>query len=179
MGACTETPPEAHPADEASLVAAARSGQQSAFVTLVEIHHGGVRTLASGLLGDDRLAEQAVQETFLRAWRELPTLQSGRSGFAAWLYGLTRRVATDLRRSNRDIAVSTVGHSPRPRAEAALALLEQDEREAFLLVSALGLSYERAGRILGRSKGAVAFQVHSARLQLVSILADPQEEASR
>src|ERR687885_2518427 len=60
------------------------------------------------LLGDRSLAEELVQEVFLKVWRSSRTFDSSRGSFSTWLYRLTRNVALDLyrRRARRVTAVS-------------------------------------------------------------------------
>ena len=172
--------------DEAALVRAARHGDREAFMQLVRVHQAGVRAFAHGLLGDRALAEDVAQEAFLRAWRGLEKFR-GEAAFATWLYTITRRVALDevRRPAVRTVPIQEVagladrrGGDPvlRGDLERALGALEPAQREAFLLVVVLGLSYQEAGRMTGCPAGTVASRVFRARTRLAAALRMREED---
>jgi len=78
----TSTPSTAH---EQELLAAARGGDEAAFGSLIESRRGELHAHCYRLLGSVHDAEDALQETMLRAWRGLPRFE-GRSSFRSWLY---------------------------------------------------------------------------------------------
>lgn len=53
------------------------------------------------LLGDRSLAEELVQEVFLKVWRSSRAFDSSRGGFSTWLYRVTRSAAVDLHRRRK------------------------------------------------------------------------------
>jgi RNA polymerase sigma-70 factor, ECF subfamily len=172
--------------DEAALVRAARNGDREAFMQLVRAHQAGVRAFAHGLVGDRMLAEDIAQEAFLRAWRGLGAFR-GDAGFATWLYAITRRAALDqLRRpALRTVPVDQAAALADRRAgdpvlrgdlERALQALEPAQREAFLLVVVLGLSYQEAGDLMGCPAGTVASRVFRARTRLAAALSVREED---
>lgn len=172
--------------DEAALVRAARHGDREAFMRLVRLHQAGVRAFARGLLADRTLAEDVAQEAFLRAWRGLGAFR-GDAAFATWLYTIVRRVALDevRRPALRTVPVEEVpGLADRRVAdpvlrgdlERALGALEPAQREAFLLVVVLGLSYQEAGGITGSPAGTVASRVFRARTRLAAALSVREED---
>jgi RNA polymerase sigma-70 factor (ECF subfamily) len=172
--------------DEAALVRAARHGDREAFMQLVRAHQAGVRAFARGLLGDRLLAEDIAQEAFLRAWRGLGAFR-GDAAFATWLYAIARRVALDQvrRPAVRTVPVEKVAALADRRArdpvlrvdlERALGALEPAQREAFLLVVVLGLSYQEVGSMTGCPAGTVASRVFRARTRLATALSMREED---
>lgn len=80
--------------DDEGFVAAARAGDESAFAALVERHQRELRVHCYRMLGSFDESEDLVQETFLRAWKNLPGFE-GRSTFRAWLYRIATNACLD------------------------------------------------------------------------------------
>jgi DNA-directed RNA polymerase specialized sigma24 family protein len=83
-------------ADEASLIRSAASGDSDALEQLIRGQASNVYAYLAGMLGDEREAEDAMQETFVRIARAVErydeeTLPEG------WIFGIARRVAADIR----------------------------------------------------------------------------------
>ena len=81
-------------AGDDGVVAAARAGDESAFAALVERHQRELRVHCYRMLGSFDESEDLVQETFLRAWKNLPGFE-GRSTFRAWLYRIATNACLD------------------------------------------------------------------------------------
>jgi RNA polymerase sigma-70 factor, ECF subfamily len=79
---------------EAGVLTAARAGDESAFSALVERYRRELQVHCYRMLGSLEDAEDAVQETLLRAWRRRETFR-GDSSFRAWLYGIATNVCLD------------------------------------------------------------------------------------
>src|SRR5215207_9154707 len=73
------------PQTDAATVALARDGNSEAFRALVERHSRAVYRLAHRMTGSAQDAEDVVQETFLKAYRQLPRFES-RANFGTWLH---------------------------------------------------------------------------------------------
>jgi RNA polymerase sigma-70 factor, ECF subfamily len=100
--------------EEGAVLAAARAGDEGAFSTLVERYRRQLHVHCYRMLGSLEDAEDAVQETFLRAWRKRRTFK-GRSSFRAWLYGIATNACLDaLARRSRiaRTAVATAAEVP-------------------------------------------------------------------
>src|SRR5262245_50870654 len=105
------------------LVERARRGDADAFAVLVERHHAAVHRAVRARLGDELDAQEVVQETFVRAWRELPGLREP-ARFAAWLGRIAQRQAPgpDARSRRPPAPLPIDGFEvPEPDAHAATA----------------------------------------------------------
>ena len=86
--------------DDAILVDRARAGDAEAFRALVERHSARVFRLAWRILGDEAGTEDAVQETFLRAYRSLARFDA-RSQFGTWLHRIAANTAVEILRKHQ------------------------------------------------------------------------------
>jgi RNA polymerase sigma-70 factor (ECF subfamily) len=77
--------------NEHHLLEAARAGDEDAFARLVELHRRGLHAHCYRMLGSVPDAEDALQETLLRAWRGLASFE-GRSSLRSWLYAIATNV---------------------------------------------------------------------------------------
>lgn len=93
--------------DEATIVARAQDGDLDAFEWLVSAYQGGVFRLAFRMLGDHAEAEDVVQETFIAAWRNLPTLTAPQA-FIPWLYRSATNKCFDVLRVRQRRPVDAV-----------------------------------------------------------------------
>jgi len=95
-------------ADDARLVAALRSGDEAAFVALVERYHRSLVRLARGYVASPAVAEDVAQEAWLGLLRGLDHFQ-GRSSLKTWLYRiLVNRAKTRAQREGRSIPFSAL-----------------------------------------------------------------------
>lgn len=86
------------PEQDASLVASVALGDAGALEQIYERHSRGVYSLAVRLLSDGPAAEEVVQETFLKLWRQPSAYQPARGRLLAWLLGVAHHHAIDLLR---------------------------------------------------------------------------------
>jgi RNA polymerase sigma-70 factor, ECF subfamily len=144
-----------------SLVERSRGGDREAFAELYRFFHPSLFRLARFHLGSG--AEDAVSETFLRAWKALPRYRSAGAPFGAWLYGIARHVVADQRSAmRREEPRSTLpDRASDPATEERLTLMRAIERlpkiqryviEAKFLV---GLTNGELAAALGKSTGAI------------------------
>ncbi len=168
------------------LIDRAKSGDKEAFTTLVLQLGDRLYSVAYRILRDAGRAEDAVQQTFLIAWRELPTLRDdGR--LEAWLYRLlvnacyaeirhTRRWQPGLRVVPVDVlseddAQLSVDH--RDELERAFRRLSGEHRAVLVLHHYLGLSGAEIATALDLSPGTVRSRLHYSRqLMRAAIEAD-------
>ena len=86
--------------DQRGLVVRARGGDHDAFTALVDLTIARLDSAARLILRDPELARDAVQESLIRAWRDLPGLRDP-DRFDAWLHRLTVNSCLDLARRRR------------------------------------------------------------------------------
>lgn len=165
----------------ATLVERARSGDALAFRALFERHAPAVRRFLLDLLRNPETADEATQETFVRAHAKLATLREN-DKLAAWLFGIARHVFRETIRVRKHESVEDKGYeeidtAPTPEAalmgrEAdvmlahAMATLTEERRSALLLRLDHGLEYEEIAEVMGWSLAKVKNEIHRGRLKL-------------
>ncbi len=130
-------------------------------------------------------AEDAVSDTFLVAWRKLDEIPPEPRG---WLIVTARNTIrnryrtqartmalTDRLRQVTQLAADPADVTAERRADllTALKALNDEEREAILLVAWDGLTGAEAARAMGCSHGALRVRVHRARQKMAAALGDP------
>ncbi len=163
---------------DAECVAHARAGDESARAELVVRHHANCVRFARYLLGDDADAEDAVQDTFIRAFAGLARYQE-RDTFRAWLFQILVhrcRSAAAQRARHRERFVSDAHVAEQAavrgaeglidaqrRLASALLGLDLEHREAFLLKVGEEMDYEEMSRLTGAGVPALKMRVKRAR----------------
>ncbi len=181
----------AHLSDEAVVALVARSDQDA----LAELYDRFGRVaygLALRVVRDEALAEDAVQEAFLQAWRSADTFMPERAKAGTWLLTLVHRRAVDLvRREQRrrveplEAAGDPAGEGPvdeqaflryqRERVQAALRRLPDQQREALELAYYGGFSQSELAERLGQPVGTIKSRMFSGLGRLRELLAEPNE----
>src|ERR671933_1187508 len=86
--------------DATAVLDRARQGDSDAFRVLVERHSRSVFRLAYRMTGNEQDAEDVVQESFIRAYRQLGRFES-RANFGTWLYRIVANCSVDLMRAKQ------------------------------------------------------------------------------
>ena len=106
--------------DEWDALRRARGGDDAAFASVVAVHQGALLRHCYRMLGSGTEAQDAVQESLLRAWRRLDSFDAT-GAFGAWLYRIATNVSLDLLRSRRArLGPATVG-APSDPTQAPLS----------------------------------------------------------
>jgi RNA polymerase sigma-70 factor, ECF subfamily len=164
---------------EAELVIRAQGGDRNAFSELVCIHAQGVMNVIFRMCGNAQVAEDAAQETFIRAWSHLGSFRAD-SSLRNWLYRIALNTATDMLRKEKRILPSDVDDfqlaDPQPGPEgiylqeertalvqAAIQSLPDASRAVLVLKEYEGLSYREIADALDIPIGTVMSRLNYAR----------------
>ncbi len=178
---------------EARLVAAALSGDQSAFEQIVRRYQRPMVNLIARITGERDRAEDLAQEAFVKAFRSLAAFDTARR-LSSWLFRIAHNTAIDaMRRPRRPtvsidsppegqapLAVPVAPPEPDPveRAalgaalETALRRLRPDFRAAVVLRYDEGLPFDEIGHVMGIPEATARSHVHRARKELARYLSE-------
>lgn len=174
--------------EEQGWVEEARQGDKQAFSRLVQAYQRPVYNLTYRMLGSIEEAEDAAQETFLRAYARLsqydPTMK-----FSTWLFSianhhcidrLRKRRATHISIDDNPVLENMEGDLPQPESsalgreqslelQALINLLEPEYRTPLVLRYWEELSYEEIAETMGMTVAAVKSRLFRARQQLMAL----------
>lgn len=179
-------------AEGTAVLARAREGDGDAFRALVERHSRRVFQLAFRMTGNEQDAEDVVQETFLRAYKQLGRFEA-RANFGTWIYRIAANCSVDSIRARQVHREQSHGASldevaelpayglPNPervaesreidgRVQAALGSLTPLERAAFTLRHYEGRSIDEISTVLGLRTSAAKHGVFRAVRKLRAAL---------
>jgi RNA polymerase sigma-70 factor (ECF subfamily) len=179
--------------DQRGLVERARGGDHDAFAVLARAAIARLDAAARLILRDRELARDAVQEAFIRAWRDLPGLRDPER-FDAWLHRLTVHACLDIarrrRRRVREVEVSPMATpfetdasahvANRELLDSALKRLEPEWRAVVVLHYYLGMPLPDVAAELGIPLGTAKSRLHRSLGVMRSTLveADQREPAT-
>lgn len=159
------------------------NARQTQFEALVNAYSADLFRYAVWLVRDSQLAEDLVQETFMRAWKGIDTLRDPAAA-KTWLITILRRERARAYEKNRtehntrdEVEVDTlagvdIGHGKTEHfvLRRALDALPEDYREPLLMQIVGGYSCEEIGAAMDLQPGAVMTRLSRARQKLLHIL---------
>jgi RNA polymerase sigma-70 factor (ECF subfamily) len=171
---------------ETSLIEQAQNGDRNAFGELARRHYQGVVLVVYRMCGDTRLAEDAAQEAFIRAWVNLPSYQP-KAPLRNWLYRIAVNAALDVLRHKPEetledeealmVTDQAAGPETALIEKERVALLQQAmkslpeaARSVLVLREYGGLSYQEIASVLEVPVGTVMSRLNYARNRLREIL---------
>ena len=188
------------PTTDKELISRTAEGDRRAFAELVERHAAAILRLANAVTGSPSLAEDAVQQAFLNAYRNASGFR-GDASVRTWLLTIGRHAAHRLRVQNSrqkrveeslmqlgldagwgsaDPEAIAIAAEQRAALRAAMSRLCGDDQEVLVLRDLEGLSGSEAAEVLGISVRALKSRLHRARLRLAGSLRelgrDPAEQ---
>jgi len=169
-------------ASDDELVAAVAAGQRRALELLYRRHAPWLAGRLAARTSSRDLAEEALQDTFLAAWRSASAYK-GRGEVPAWLWGIARRRLACLARRQRpsglsleasaeppDLAATpeeaALGRDASTRIRLAISHLPAEQRAAITAVVYEGKSIQEAARAAAVPEGTLKSRLHRARLHL-------------
>jgi RNA polymerase sigma-70 factor (ECF subfamily) len=174
-------PPAAPPDDAHLILAVIEHDDRNAFAELVRRHQSRVRAVLRRLSkGDDGLADDLAQETFVLAWRNIRKFRF-EARFSTWLYRIAFNAWQSEARKTREVLLDLDDNAPPPGTdnfdempdvasridlERAMTVLSDGERAAITACYYADLSHEEAALALGLPLGTVKTHVLRARAKL-------------
>jgi RNA polymerase sigma-70 factor (ECF subfamily) len=158
------------------------ANKQKRYEALVAVYHKELYRFAYWLAGDPTIAEDLVQETFLRAWRSLDSLLDQKAA-KAWLITILRR--ENARRFERkqfdysdveqdsltdNVSLDMEQSAERSQLQKRIMQLDSDYREPLLLQIIMGFNGDEIATILSLNKNTVMTRLFRARNQLKDTL---------
>lgn len=146
-------------------------------------HLPALRGFARGLTGDISAADDLVQDTIVKAWSKFHLFREG-TNLRAWLFTILRNTfLSSQRKRAREVADSEGTFAARlatkPDHDGRIALQEMgyalrqlpvEQREALLLVGAMGFSVEEAAETCGCAPGTIKSRANRGRAALAHLL---------
>jgi len=156
---------------------------------LVE-HLPAMRAFALSLTRNRASADDLVQDAIVKAWQNMDKFKPG-TNLRAWLFTILRNLFYSSRRkSKREVQdsdgamMATLSEKPDHDGrlamadfETAFAQLNDEQREALILVGASGFSYEEAADMCGVAMGTIKSRVNRGRARLIELLDLKEDEA--
>ena len=182
---------------EQGWVEAARRGDKQAFSQLVQAYQRPVYNLTYRMLGNSEEAEDAAQETFLRAYARLGQYDP-QMKFSTWVFSIANHHCIDRLRKRRATHISIDDNpvlenlqedTPQPEHQALeqeqsielqglVNLLEPEYRTPLVLRYWEEMSYEEIAEAMGVTVAAVKSRLFRARQQLMALYESDQSEAA-
>ncbi len=173
--------------DQAGLVVRARGGDHDAFTALVDLAIARLDSAARLILRDPELARDAVQDSLIRAWRDLPGLRDP-DRFDAWLHRLTVNACLDIARRRRrrvieveleqvDVGSSSdfsSGIADREQLDRALRRLDAPHRAVVVLHYYLDMAMPDVAAAMGIPLGTAQSRLHASLVAMrATVVRDP------
>ena len=180
---------------ELEMINGALTGDRNAFTGLVSTYQTAVFNLCYRMLGDAAEAEDAAQETFMRAYRSIKHYDNSRP-FPTWLMSIAAHYCIDQIRKRRMkmVSVDDMGFAEpsddTPGPESSLSRSEEQsmvrglldqlspvDRAAVVMYYWDDFSYEEIGNALSLTESAVKSRLHRARRDMAQMMMDQREQA--
>ena len=159
------------------------------FEECVECCADSLFRVAYRLTGNQTLAAELVQETYLNAWKSIGNLKDP-DRMRAWMFSIMRNQYTKLLRLEKrsvptkehlnDVSKPEIAENDTAdRVQAALARLDDKHKLPVLLVSLEGMTVDEAAAILETPRGTILSRLHRGRQKLKQLLSEDQTQVEQ
>ena len=185
------SPPERTSEPEEDLIARSRDGDVDAFNQIVDMYQRPLYNMALRMLGDAPAAEDATQDAFFSAFRNIGRFKGG--NLKSWLFTIAANACRDVLRSRKvrrtesldaeDVTIDPPSSTESPEDYAVrremgqsiqqgLDSIPHDQRLAVVLIDVQGFGYEEAAGVMGISVGTVKSRLSRGRARVRDFLRD-------
>ena len=185
------SPPERISEPEEDLIARSRDGDVDAFNQIVDMYQRPLYNMALRMLGDAPAAEDATQDAFFSAFRNIGRFKGG--NLKSWLFTIAANACRDVLRSRNvrrtesldaeDVTIDPPSSTESPEDYAVrremgqsiqqgLDSIPHNQRLAVVLIDVQGFGYEEAAGVMGISVGTVKSRLSRGRAQVRDFLRD-------
>ena len=185
------SPPERTSEPEEDLIARSRDGDVDAFNQIVDMYQRPLYNMALRVLGDAPAAEDATQDAFFSAFRNIGRFKGG--NLKSWLFTIAANACRDVLRSRKvrrtesldaeDVTIDPPSSTESPEDYAVrremgqsiqqgLDSIPHDQRLALVLIDVQGFGYEEAAGVMGISVGTVKSRLSRGRARVRNFLRD-------
>ena len=156
----------------------ARKGDKSAYGEIYKFYLSRIFRFALYLTGDEALAEDLTQETFIKTWNYLPRFDERKGTVQALLFTTARNLVIDYQRKKKEERIPEDGggfisSSEDPvegfsrteqieNVRKSLSILPGTDREVIILRYFEDMSFADISKVVGKEEGALRVQVHRA-----------------
>ena len=176
---------------EEDLIARSRDGDVDAFNQIVDMYQRPLYNMALRMLGDAPAAEDATQDAFFSAFRNIGRFKGG--NLKSWLFTIAANACRDVLRSRNvrrtksldaeDVSIDPPSSNESPEDYAVrremgqsiqqgLDSIPHDQRLAVVLIDVQGFGYEEAAGVMGISVGTVKSRLSRGRARVRDFLRD-------
>ncbi|CAM5225916.1 RNA polymerase sigma factor [Alishewanella longhuensis] len=158
--------------DERTMLHLVIAGDKAAYEQLYKNYLGRVYAISLRLLANQAKAEEAVQETFIKVWQQLPRFR-GDSQFATWLHRIAVSTAIDIWRQDKvarlidetgvELTEITQQEQEQHQLDKLILRLPHQARAVFVLFAVEGYQHQEIASLLNIAEGSSKAQYHRAR----------------
>ena|SRR3990167_9059056 len=171
--------------DLSRLINRAQEGDKDAYGKIYQFFYRRILRYCQFNLGEYQKAQDICQETFLKAWKSLPSFKLKRGGsFQAYLFRIAHNQIVDLHKKKKEISIYKIEEPAQSqdlyekideidqnaKVKSALLKLKKDERQIIILRYFEEMTFVEVAQIVSKREGALRVQTHRILKKLKGIL---------
>lgn len=170
---------------EEELIALLKQKNKSAFEYLYDNYSGTLYGIITKIVNDEELAQDVLQEAFVKIWRNMEKYEASKSRLFTWMLNIARNHAIDTLRSKKykyeiqnkgeNVDIAEISGSVKTNTDvigvkqAAASVLDEDQQRVINAVYFMGLTQEEAAKELEMPLGTVKTKIKIALRELRKI----------